>query len=190
MTNPDVSFVKNQPVFHALGFNPIKEQWQFAVVIGGESFDYSGGLWAFVPQSIKRTTTPLTGSRDASFSPREAIKKEVARFPNSRLASTVRMIEQGRIKIAKNWNDSDVRQYVTLIGKFNRPEKASIFYALLSDMDAGEMSFQDFCDTFGANNDSIKDLETHQACQRNARKFRAIVTTEEIAKLREVLQNY
>ncbi len=185
----DTSFVANQPVFHSLGFNPTNEQWLFAVVIGGESFNYSGGLWAFVPSPYQKKKQ----YSEATFTvnPRAAIEKEIERFPNSRLSSTARMIERGRVKISKNWNDSDVRAYVSMIGKWNRPESASFFQSMLLDMDAGEHhSFHDFCSEFGYDNDSIKALETYQACQVNARKFRAVVTKNEIEKLREVLQDY
>lgn len=188
----NVSFVKNQPAFHPIGFNPVKEQWQFAVVMGGENFDYRGGLWAFVPSEIKRPSLlhhdRETGAREVSFNPRDAIRKALGR--GTRLEQSFRMIEQNRIKIGKNWNDPDVRKVVSIIGQYNRPTAAGFFYCLLSDLDAGEMTFHDYCRDFGGNSDSIKEQQQHQACQANARKFRAVVTTEEIEKLREALENY
>lgn len=186
---PDISFLANQPVFHSLGFNYLDEQWMYAVTMGGQQFQYSGGLWAFVPQPYQKKKQ----YSDTFFTvdPRAAIKHELERFPNSRLNSIARHITQGRVQIKKNINDADVRAYVGIIGKHNRPDAASFLHCMLSDMEAGEhCSFQDFCDNFGYDNDSIKALETYQACQQGARKFRQVVTTAEVEKLREVLQDF
>jgi hypothetical protein len=189
MSTPDLSFLTNKPVFHSLGFDYANEQWKFTVVMGGQSFDYSGGLWAFVPQAYQKKKQ--YSNTYYTVNPREAIKKEIERFPNSRLASIARHISQGGVQIKKNTGDHDVRAYVAMIGKYNRPDPAGFLYCMISDMDCGEYSsFQDFCDNLGYDNDSIKALETYQACQQGARKFRQVVTTAEVEKLREVLQDY
>lgn len=169
-TTPDVSFVKNQPEFFLIGFNPEKEQWQYTVRLGNQSFEYSGGLWAFA-----------SGSRDK-------VKRKF--YANSREADLFDKIASGRIRISKNRDDKSVQLVVAEIGKHNKPEAVSVFQSLILDMDAGEMNFQDYCDEFEENNDSIAALITHQACQSNARKFLSVVSKEEITRLREALQDY
>lgn len=59
-----------------------------------------------------------------------------------------------------------------LNGWIHFPKIEDILYCLLSDYDAGSMSFYDFCDNFGYERDSIKALDTHMQCMKNAEKLR------------------
>lgn len=45
------------------------------------------------------------------------------------------------------------------------------FYCFVSDAVAGAGSFDDFCDEFGYNSDSIKALKTFRACEKSYNKF-------------------
>ncbi len=65
-----------------------------------------------------------------------------------------------------------------------------VLHSLLMDMDAGAESFQDFCDNFGYDNDSIKALNTYHDCQKLGTEFRRVMGRETIAVLREVLADY
>lgn len=47
-------------------------------------------------------------------------------------------------------------------------------------------TFDDFCDEFGYDNDSISALNTYLACQRQWAALRKIFTKEQIEKLSEI----
>lgn len=83
----------------------------------------------------------------------------------------------------------------TMIDKGNgqyavSPTQASVLYCLFSDADCGSESFDDFCDNFGYNADSMKDFRTYQACMDTAKKIRKIFTSEQRSKLAELLEDY
>lgn len=52
------------------------------------------------------------------------------------------------------------------------PKPSDIAECLLSDIDAGSYSFNDFCDNFGLSNDSLKAFDTYRACMETATKFK------------------
>lgn len=70
------------------------------------------------------------------------------------------------------------------------PEVASVIHCLLSDADAGSESFNDFCDNFGYDRDSIKAFKTYQACMESADKVHRIFSNPQRAELREILEQY
>lgn len=71
-----------------------------------------------------------------------------------------------------------------------RPSKADVMHCLLSDADAGDRSFNDWCDEFGYSNDSISAFKTYQACCETAVNLRKVFTREQIAAMREALQDF
>jgi hypothetical protein len=52
------------------------------------------------------------------------------------------------------------------------PKPSDVAECLLSDIDAGSSSFNDFCDNFGLSNDSLKALDTYRAFMDTATKFK------------------
>lgn len=70
------------------------------------------------------------------------------------------------------------------------PCSASILYCLLSDAEGAECNFHDWCAEFGGDTDSIKSLNTYNACCDLLNRVRAFFTNEERAELRELLQDY
>lgn len=55
-------------------------------------------------------------------------------------------------------------------GKIVGPDVADVLSSVLSDAEACETTFDDWCSTFGSNNDSLGALNTYLACQRNGTK--------------------
>lgn len=55
--------------------------------------------------------------------------------------------------------------------KAKPPTIEDVLYCLLSDSDANSMSFSEWCDMFGYDNDSLKARKTYDACQENADKL-------------------
>lgn len=69
-----------------------------------------------------------------------------------------------------------------------KPTLDDVLYCLVSDAEAGEMSFDEWCDNFGYDNDSRKALAMYLQCQENAKKIkRAGINIE---SERERLQDY
>lgn len=52
------------------------------------------------------------------------------------------------------------------------PSEADVFECLQGDVEAGQMSFDEFCDNFGYSNDSLKALDVYRACSETAKKLR------------------
>lgn len=70
------------------------------------------------------------------------------------------------------------------------PTQASVLYCLLLDAESGSMSFDDFCDNFGYDNDSISDFKTYQACMAITKQVQKLFTYSERQQLQELLQDY
>lgn len=70
------------------------------------------------------------------------------------------------------------------------PTAASVLYSLLLDSDCGYELFEDFCDNFGYDQDSIKALEIYKTCQKNAKQLTNLFTHEQLEVLRELLEDY
>jgi hypothetical protein len=59
-----------------------------------------------------------------------------------------------------------------------------VLYSVLSDAEACEMSFEEWCDALGENNDSIKALNTYRLCQENGFKLLRLLGRELVDELR------
>lgn len=70
------------------------------------------------------------------------------------------------------------------------PSAAGVLYSLLSDAEAGDMSFSEWCGEFGCDNDSIKALNIYKQCEETARALGKVFTRAQMAELREALQDY
>jgi len=55
------------------------------------------------------------------------------------------------------------------------PSVADVLSCILMDARACETTFDDWCSDFGADNDSLKALNTYLACQRNGSKVRNLL---------------
>lgn len=69
------------------------------------------------------------------------------------------------------------------------PHLADVVSCLLTDMDAGEETFNDFCGSFGYDSDSRRAYDIWLACVDCAAKMRRL-GAERIAQLRELLKDY
>ena len=72
----------------------------------------------------------------------------------------------------------------------NTPTPASVLYCLLLDAQSGDESFNDWCDNFGYDNDSISAFNTYQACCEIEKKLGAIISRPQLEELRELLEEY
>lgn len=54
------------------------------------------------------------------------------------------------------------------------PERGEVLSCLALDARAGEMSFTEFCDEFGYDDDSRRAWEMWQACRRTADRLRRV----------------
>lgn len=65
------------------------------------------------------------------------------------------------------------------------PEMEDVLDCLLSDARAGEMTFDEFCNEFGYDNDSIKILNAYKECKKTADKLSHLFSVEEREELEE-----
>ena len=70
------------------------------------------------------------------------------------------------------------------------PRAADVLYCILSDAEAEDCSFSDWCDMFCYDYDSIKALEIYRECEKTGRELRRIFTRDQIAALRDALQDF
>ena len=70
------------------------------------------------------------------------------------------------------------------------PSAAAVLHCLLSDADAGDMSFSTWCDTFGYSDNSINALNIYKQCEETARELGKVFSGAQMAELREALQDY
>lgn len=71
-----------------------------------------------------------------------------------------------------------------------KPEVAGVMHCLLMDAEAIDLSFKDWCDTFGYSDDSLKALDTYRQCCETAVQLRKVFSTSDMAKMREALIDY
>ena len=72
---------------------------------------------------------------------------------------------------------SGVFEYTDSVANTNEgkePEIKDVLYCLVMDYTSASETFQDFCDEFGYDNDSIKSLNVFKACQKNSEKMKRI----------------
>jgi hypothetical protein len=70
------------------------------------------------------------------------------------------------------------------------PRAADVLYSLVLDIECADMTFDEFCDGFGYNNDSIKDRDTFFRIKENCVKMKNVFGKVEIEVLKKVLSNY
>ena len=70
------------------------------------------------------------------------------------------------------------------------PSAAEVLYGLLLNAEAGDMSFYEWCGEFGYSDDSIKALNIYKQCEETARALKKVFTHDQMAELREALQDY
>lgn len=70
------------------------------------------------------------------------------------------------------------------------PNAASVLHSLAMDSEAINDSFNNWCDNFGYDSDSIKALNTYQECCKIGKEFNKLFDRKEIEALREMLQDY
>lgn len=83
------------------------------------------------------------------------------------------------------WSNKE-RKYLVPV----KPKNSDIMYSLLLDSDAGNYSFQDFCDNFGYSSDSIKALNIYQLCEKTSKNLRKVFTNEQLQQMQIALQDY
>jgi hypothetical protein len=149
------------------------DQWQITFKKAGkfsESFDFYTG-------SNHRVLTNPDG-RSLSFS-----NKKFTKSLNSVTGLSFSIVTESKTSVIVERNKSGYSYAVT-------PTQASVLYCLLLDAESGSMSFDDFCDNFGYNNDSISDFKTYQACMAITKQVQKLFTYSERQQLQELLQDY
>lgn len=79
-------------------------------------------------------------------------------------------------------------EYYTGTGIKKAPDYDSVLYSLVTDAEALKMSFENWANEFGYNDDSIKAKKIWRACCENARKL--IATGVDIDAERERLRDF
>lgn len=78
---------------------------------------------------------------------------------------------------------------VDKMGKPKKPTKRDVLHSMIMD-NVSNMNFNDFCDEFGYDNDSIKALKIYRDCQEETKAYYNMFDSEEREILRELLEDY
>lgn len=70
------------------------------------------------------------------------------------------------------------------------PHPADILYCLLSDAEAIDTSFSNWCDHFGYDEDSRKAFDTYTQCGNIGKQIRKVFSHKQVIELRQMLQDY
>ena len=131
---------------------------KYIVIIEGQDFEYSAGI----------------GHREAKSTFRldkEAFQKIKNKTPKKEKANLLLYIDE--------------------LKSCSKPKKLNIddvLYSLILDAQSGTESFEDFCDNFGYNEDSIKHNEIYKSCQKNGKKVKTFI--KDLEKASELFQDY
>lgn len=74
-------------------------------------------------------------------------------------------------------------------GKLKKPTKKDVLHSIMMD-DVSNMNFNNFCDEFGYDNDSIKALKIYEECLKETEAYYNMFDSEEREVLRELLEEY
>lgn len=77
---------------------------------------------------------------------------------------------------------------VDKMGRPKKPTKKDILYSMIMD-DVSNMNFDDFCNEFGYDNDSIKASKIYKGCQEETKAYYNMFDSEEREFLRELLED-
>lgn len=70
------------------------------------------------------------------------------------------------------------------------PTPASVLFCLLSDAEASDYSFDDWCDMLGHSDDSLSALNIYKECCKIGKSLLKVFSRDQIEQLREMLQDY
>lgn len=82
--------------------------------------------------------------------------------------------------------DKKERKYIVPV----KPKNSDIMYSLLMDSEAGNYSFQDFCNNFGYSSESIKAFNIYQECEKISKNLRKVFTSEQLQQMKIALEDY
>lgn len=102
------------------------------------------------------------------------------------------------------WRKVDTMQYEPICNKDSmyyinwakqnlipvKPPAAGVLHSLCMDSQALAMSFDDWANEYGYDSDSLKALNTYQACCKIAKDMLQVFTRKDIKALNELLQDY
>ncbi len=69
-----------------------------------------------------------------------------------------------------------------------RPKNSDVMYSILSDIQAANQSFNDWCSDYGFDNDSMKAFKTYQTCCEYAVFVRKAFTAEQIQQMQKAFE--
>jgi hypothetical protein len=65
-----------------------------------------------------------------------------------------------------------------------------VIFSLLTDWQGGRETFEDFCSSFGYDEDSRKAYKIWEACKKSGEKLQKLFSADEIEELEEAFRDY
>lgn len=144
------------------------------------SFDYSGGLLAFLPKE-----------RDGEETAQEKERNKVYNRKVKEVISEIRKSIHHREKSGIISLNSEVirKSGRELALQWARVDEKGVLNSLVIDTSAGEMTFEEFSSEFGYDEDSRKAYSVWEACKQNAQDFRRVVRGS-FNEIEEMVRDY
>ncbi len=70
------------------------------------------------------------------------------------------------------------------------PGVNDVIFSLLTDWQGGRETFEDFCSSFGYDEDSRKAYKIWEACKKSGEKLQKLFSADEIEELEEAFRDY
>lgn len=79
---------------------------------------------------------------------------------------------------------SNLMMYIEELNKVSKPKKLNlddVLFSLVLDMQSSDLDFEDFCNEYGYNEDSIKHRDLYEQCRKNSKKLKKFLKNKEEA---------
>jgi len=129
------------------------------VTINGQTFSYGEGIGHFV-----------TGGK--MWKHPEEVADAIAKYIASKGKVNIRNIQDTLSDFYKPTSRLRIASFGFILKNVEPPKLDDVLYCLVSDAEAENMGFADWCDNFGYDTDSRSALATYLECQETASKLR------------------
>ena len=110
----------------------------------------------------------------------DAWRVTFGKFTTDYFTGTRHRVRKDTKKPVSSWNPETPK----------KPCAADVLYSLILDAEACEQSYQDWCDNYGYESDSIKALNMYRACEAIGQELRKVFNHQTREAFRNVLQDY
>lgn len=116
-------------------------------------------------------------------------------YKDREILSSEYSMGEGHFKVKEylaSWHSKSKLHAMQILATKKQPTIYDVMYSFLSDGEVyfQAMTFDDFCDSFGYANDSIKAKKMYDACMDHGLKIARAIPEEQLKELKEAFRDY